>query len=304
MLPAVSLGGWHNFTQLDQTRSLVLTAFERGITHFDLANNYGPPPGQAEIQLGRILETDLAAHRDELIISTKAGYRMWDGPYGEFGSRKHLIASLDQSLGRLGLNYVDIFYSHRFDPATPLEETMEALDYAVRSGKALYAAISNYPEKELRRAAKIMKRLGTPLLAHQLCYNLFNRSIENGIMQQSAHRGMGITAFSPLAQGMLTSRYLAGIPSDSRAAREGSFLKPEHLTDHRLAAIRSLNDLASERGQPLARMALQWVLRRPEVTSVIIGASCPEQIIENVACLDDPPLDAEVCLRMDGILEE
>ncbi len=281
----------------------MLTAFDLGITHIDLANNYGPPPGIAETQTGRVLETDLAAHRDELIISSKAGYRMWEGPYGEWGSRKYLIASLDQSLRRLGLDYVDIFYSHRFDPATPLEETMGALDYAVRSGKALYAAISNYPEAEVRRASKIMKTLGTPLLAHQVAYNLFHRNMENGVMQQSSRRGMGITAFSPLAQGLLTDRYLSGIPEDSRAASQTGFLKAEHVTEDKVRIIRALNDVALERGQSLSRLALQWCLRHEEVTSVIIGASHPDQIRSNVLALDDPILSAETCTRLHLLLE-
>lgn len=304
LLPVVSLGGWHCFSELEKARELVLAAFSRGVTHIDLANNYGPPGGMAETQVGRILETDLSGHRDEIIISTKAGYHMWEGPYGEWGSRKHVLASLDQSLKRLGLDYVDIFYSHRYDPETPLAETMGALHHAIQSGKALYAAISNYPEKAVRKAAKIMGELGTPLIAHQCPYSLFNRGIENGVMQQSASRGMGMVVFSPLAQGLLTDRYLEGIPEDSRAASASPFLTPEQLGDRKLEMVRQLSELASERGQSLARLALQWCLRRKEVTTVLIGASRTEQIEENLLILEDSTLNEEFCLRMDGILEE
>ncbi|MEM6820878.1 MAG: aldo/keto reductase [Verrucomicrobiota bacterium] len=303
ILPCISLGGWHNFEHLDKAKELILAAFENGITHIDLANNYGPPPGIAETQVGRILEADLNHHRDELIISTKAGYRMWEGPYGEWGSRKYLLASLDQSLKRLGLDYVDIFYSHRYDPDTPLEETMGALETAVRSGKALYAAISNYPEKAVRKAAKIMREARVPLLAHQCSYNMLNRTIENGVLQQSARRGMGMVVFSPLAQGLLTDRYLEGIPQDSRAAGNSPFLTEERLSKKALNRIRKLNELASERGQTLARLALQWVLRYQEVSTVLIGASRTEQILDNLGILKDPPLDNEFCLRLDSILE-
>jgi L-glyceraldehyde 3-phosphate reductase len=304
LLPVLSLGGWHNFTTLEQAKELTLAAFDQGITHIDLANNYGPPGGIAETQVGRILETDLADHRDELIISSKAGYKMWDGPYGDWGSKKYLTASLDQSLKRLGLAYVDIFYHHRYDPSTPLEETMGALHQAVRAGKALYPAISNYPEKAVRKAAKMMSDWGTPLLAHQCPYSMFNRSIELGVMQQSDKRGMGMVAFSSLAQGMLTDRYLSGIPADSRAANPDGFLQPDHITEAKLKIIRSLHELASERGQSLSRLALQWCLRKQELTTVIIGASKADQIRENLEILNDAPLNEEYCLRIDGILEE
>jgi len=304
LFPALSLGGWHNFSSLDQARDLVLCAFEHGITHMDLANNYGPPVGMAEVQFGRIMETDLAGHRDELIISTKAGFYMWDGPYGEGGSRKHVLASLDQSLRRLGMDYVDIFYSHRYDKETPLEETMGALHQAVRCGKALYAGISNYPEKATRKAAKIMDALGTPLLIHQCAYNLLNRSVESGVMEQTQRRGMGLAVFSPLAQGLLTDRYLNGIPEDSRIKTSGVFLKKDDLTESRLQKIGALNDLASERGQSLARLALQWCLRRREIATVIIGASRSAQILENIEVLEDSPLTEEFCLRLDAIIED
>lgn len=281
-----------------------MAAFDLGITHIDLANNYGPPPGMAETQVGRILETDLASHRDEVVISTKAGYHMWDGPYGNWGSKKHLTASLNQSLKRLGLEYVDIFYSHRYDPSTPLEETMDTLHQAVRSGKALYPAISNYPKKAVKKAAKIMKDLGTPLLAHQCPYNMLNRSIEFGeVIQESSERGMGMVVFSPLAQGLLTDRYLSDIPEDSRVATSGQFLKQEDITEAKRELIRSLTDLASERGMSLARLALLWCLRKQEVATVLIGASKPEQIRENVEIVHDTSLDRECCLRIDGILE-
>lgn len=298
------MGGWHNFSELEKARELVLAAFIRGVTHIDLANNYGPPPGMAETQVGRILETDLSRHRDELIISTKAGYPMWQGPYGEWGSRKHILSSLDQSLKRLGLDYVDIFYSHRYDAETPLAETMGALHHAVQSGKALYAAISNYPEKACRKAAKIMRDLGTPLIAHQCAYNLMNRSIENGVMQQSTGRGMGMVVYSPLAQGLLSDRYLQGIPEDSRAAGTSPFLNAEQLDARKMEMIRQLSELASERGQSLARLALQWCLRRGEVATVLIGASRIEQIEENLQILNDPPLTEEFSIRLDGILED
>src|SRR5476649_2160155 len=275
-LPAISLGLWHNFGSVDDfanSRALVLRAFDLGITHFDLANNYGPPPGSAEEVFGRVLRTDLAAHRDELIISTKAGYLMWDGPYGEWGSRKSLLASLDQSLRRLGLDYVDIFYSHRPDPDTPLEETMGALAHAVRSGKALYAALSNYDAAQTARAAKILRELGTPCLIHQPKYHLFERWVEKGLTRVLADEGIGGIAFCPLAQGLLTNRYLAGIPADARAARDPRFLKPEHITEEKLAKLRKLDALARARGQSLAQMSLAWVLRNPVITSALIGAS-------------------------------
>ena len=281
-----------------------MTAFDLGITHIDLANNYGPPPGMAETQVGRILETDLASHRDELVISTKAGYTMWEGPYGDWGSKKHITASLNQSLKRLGLDYVDIFYSHRYDPATPLEETMGALHQAVRAGKALYPAISNYPKKAVKKAAKMMSDWGTPLIAHQCRYNMLNRSIEYGdVIKESEERGMGMVVFSPLAQGILTDRYLEGIPQGSRVVTSGQFLKQDDITEAKRALARALNDLAAERGIPLARMALLWCLRKKAVASVLIGASKPEQIRENVEIVNDTSLDQEVCTRIDGILE-
>ncbi len=286
LLPRISLGLWHNFGGEDSpatARDLILRAFDLGITHFDLANNYGPPPGSAETNFGRILRKDLASHRDEMIISTKAGYLMWDGPYGEWGSRKNLLASLDQSLKRMGLDYVDIFYSHRPDPDTPLEETMGALDHAVRQGKALYVGISNYRPKETRRAASILRRLGTPCLIHQPRYNMFDRWIEDGLTTVLEKEGIGCIVFSPLAQGLLTDRYLRDIPADSRASQE-HFLKSESVRKH-IPAIRALNAIAKKRGQPLAEMALAWALRLPVVTSAIVGASSIAQLESNVHAL-------------------
>src|SRR3954466_331456 len=273
-LPAISLGLWNNFGDdkpLETQRAMLRRAFDRGICHFDLANNYGPPAGSAEINFGRVLREDLAPWRDELVISTKAGYDMWPGPYGEWGSRKYLLASLDQSLQRMGLEYVDIFYSHRLDPDTPLEETMGALDSAVRQGKALYAGISSYSGPRTAEAAKILRELGTPLLIHQPSYSMLNRWIEEDLLDVLAETGVGCIAFSPLAQGMLTSKYLDGIPADSRAAKDTS-LSPDLLTDTALAHVRALNEMAGDRGQSLAQMALAWALRDPRVTSVLIGA--------------------------------
>jgi L-glyceraldehyde 3-phosphate reductase len=288
-LPAISLGLWHNFGDDVAHRTkqaLVRTAFDLGITHFDLANNYGPPPGSAELAFGEILRTDFAGHRDELIISSKAGYDMWPGPYGEWGSRKYLLASLDQSLKRMGLDYVDIFYSHRFDPETPLEETMGALDHAVRSGKALYAGISSYNSQRTREAAAILHRLGTPCLIHQPSYSLLNRWVEDdGLLDTLDGLGIGSIVFSPLAQGMLTDRYLEGVPEDSRAA-QGKSLRQSFLSDQTLANIRALNAIAARRGQTLAQMALAWVLRKGRVTTELIGASRPEQIVDCVGALD------------------
>lgn len=304
-LPALSLGLWHNFGDADpyeRCRTLVLAAFERGITHFDLANNYGPPAGAAEQIFGRLLRDELQPWRDELLVSTKAGYHMWPGPYGEWGSRKHLLASLDQSLRRLGLEYVDIFYHHRPDPETPLEETMAALDHIVRSGKALYVGLSNYTAEQTARAVAILRGLGTPCLIHQPKYHLFDRWIEGGLIDVVAREGMGAIVFCPLAQGLLTNRYLAGIPADSRAGHDPRFLKPEDITEAKLAVIRQLDALARERGQSLAQMALQWVLRRPVITSALIGASKVAQIEENVAALAHAPLtDAELA-RIEQIL--
>jgi L-glyceraldehyde 3-phosphate reductase len=289
LLPAISLGLWQNFGDdraLATQRSIVRRAFDRGVTHFDLANNYGPPYGSAEANFGRILGSDLRAHRDELIISTKAGYDMWPGPYGDRGSRKYLLASLDQSLARLGLEYVDIFYSHRVDPDTPLEETMGALDSAVRQGKALYVGISSYSAQRTREAAAILRRLGTPLLIHQPSYSLINRWIEGGLLDVLAKERMGAIAFSPLAQGLLTDRYLDGVPADSRAAREGSFSR-NLLSDSNLANARGLREIARGRGQTLAQMAIAWTLRDPRVASAVIGASSVAQLDDNLTTLDN-----------------
>ncbi|MBL8096207.1 MAG: L-glyceraldehyde 3-phosphate reductase [Anaerolineales bacterium] len=284
-LPAISLGLWHNFggvDALENMRALLRRAFDLGVTHFDLANNYGPPPGSAEENFGRILKDDFQGHRDELILSSKAGYLMWPGPYGDWGSRKYLISSLDQSLKRMGLDYVDIFYHHRPDPETPLEETMAALDFAVRSGRALYVGVSNYPADLTRQAAQILRGLGTPLLIHQPKYSLFERWVEGGLIAALRDEGVGGIAFSPLAQGLLTDRYLQGVPDDSRAGKAGTFLKREQVTDAVLARVRALNDIAQARGQTLAQMALAWVLRHPEMTSALIGASKVSQIEDAV----------------------
>jgi L-glyceraldehyde 3-phosphate reductase len=289
LLPAVVLGLWHNFGHdrpLETARAMVLRAFDLGITHFDLANNYGPPYGSAETNFGRILRDNLRPYRDELVISTKAGYDMWPGPYGEWGSRKYLLASLDQSLQRMGLEYVDIFYSHRFDPNTPLEETMGALNSAVRQGKALYVGISSYGPERTAEAAAILRDLGTPLLIHQPSYSLLNRWIEPELLDVLEREGVGCIAFSPLAQGMLTDKYLDGVPEGSRAA-EGRFLTRDMLTEDALSHIRALNDLAARRGQSLAQMALAWVLRDPRMTAALIGASSLEQLEQNVAALDN-----------------
>ncbi|MCX3310941.1 L-glyceraldehyde 3-phosphate reductase [Pantoea vagans] len=287
-LPANSLGLWHNFgdsTRVDNSRELLRHAFDLGITHFDLANNYGPPPGSAEENFGRILREDFRAHRDELIISTKAGYTMWQGPYGDWGSRKYLVASLDQSLKRMGLEYVDIFYHHRPDPETPLEETMRALDHVVRQGKALYAALSNYPADLAARAIAILRDLGTPCLIHQPRYSMFERTPEQGLIQTLGDEGVGCIAFSPLAGGVLTDRYLQGIPEDSRAASGSKFLSESQLTDEKMEKVRKLNVIAQQREQKLAQMALAWVLRDDRVTSVLIGASKTAQIDDAVAML-------------------
>ena len=285
-LPEVSLGLWHNFGKQDSfenMKELIFTAFDNGITHFDLANNYGPEPGRAEMNFGRILKEELSCYRDELIISTKAGYDMWPGPYGNFGSRKYLLASLDQSLKRMNLEYVDIFYHHRMDPETPLEETMMALDTAVKSGKALYAGLSNYDGRRMREACNILKELKCPFIINQNTYSIFDRTIEkNGLKDAAMEMGKGLIIFSPLAQGLLTNRYISGIPKDSRAAKEGSALSESSITDERLKQIRQLNGLAAQRGQSLAQMALAWVMRNEEVTSVLIGASKTQQILENI----------------------
>ncbi|MCS3457076.1 L-glyceraldehyde 3-phosphate reductase [Aeromonas sp. BIGb0405] len=293
-LPAIALGLWHNFgaeAAPQQMSAMVRQAFDLGITHFDLANNYGPPPGSAETSFGRLLKQDLAAHRDELIISTKAGYVMWDGPYGDGGSAKYLFASLHQSLRRLGLDYVDIFYHHRPDSHTPLEETCQALALMVRQGKALYVGLSNYPAELARQAAIRLAELGTPCLVNQLKYSLFQREIEEQTLPVCREQGMGVVAFSPLAGGLLSDRYLAGIPADSRAASPSPFLKPDQLTAEKLARIRALHTLAEERGQSLSQLALQWVLRDAVVSSALIGASRPEQIVSAVQALAQPPLD-------------
>jgi L-glyceraldehyde 3-phosphate reductase len=289
LLPAISLGLWQNFgdeTPLDTQRAIVLRAFDRGITHFDLANNYGPPPGSAEANFGRIFGSDLRAYRDELVISTKAGYDMWPGPYGDGGSRKYLLASLDQSLVRMGLDYVDIFYSHRFDPETRLDETMSALDAAVRQGKALYVGISSYGAKRTREAAAILRDLGTPLLIHQPSYSMLNRWIEAQLLDVLAEERIGAIAFSPLAQGLLTDRYLGGVPAGARASRSGSFRR-ELLTDANLANVSSLNEIARRRGQTLAQMALAWIVRDPRVASALVGASSVEQLDDSLGALEN-----------------
>ena len=305
LLPAVSLGFWHNFgdtASYENMRQLCFTAFDNGITHFDLANNYGPEPGSAEKNLGLILKENFSSYRDELVISTKAGYGMWEGPYGDWGSRKYLLASLDQSLKRMGLEYVDIFYHHRMDPETPLEETMGALAQAVTSGKALYAGLSNYDGPTLEKACAILEDLRCPFIINQNSYNIFNRTIENnGLKETSARLKKGIIAFSPLAQGMLTNRYLNGIPKDSRIMTDGRFLKESELTENRLNQIRALNDLAAERGQTLAEMALSWILRDGIVTSVLIGASKPAQILDNIAALKNTKFTEEELAKIDQI---
>lgn len=304
-LPAVSLGLWHNFGHVDvqeNCRDILRLAFDAGITHFDLANNYGPPPGSAEENFGRFMRTDFRDHRDELIISTKAGYRMWDGPYGEWGSRKYLVASLDQSLRRMGLDYVDIFYSHRPDPHTPLEETMGALDHVVRQGKALYVGISNYSPEQTAEACRILRTLGTPCLIHQPKYSMFNRWIEDGLLDVLEQEGAGCIPFSPLAQGLLTDKYLHGIPEDSRVAKPHGFLKETDLTEARLQQIRALNDLAKTRGQTLAQMALAWVLRDARVTSVLVGASRPGQLADSLKCLENLRFEAGELAKIETIL--
>ena len=304
-LPALSLGLWHNFGGVDAAengRQIIRRAFDKGITHFDLANNYGPPPGSAEETFGKILREDFVAHRDELVISTKAGYFMWPGPYGEWSSRKYLVSSLDQSLKRMGLDYVDIFYSHRPDPNTPLEETMGALDFIVRSGRALYAGISNYSAETTRNAAAMLRQLGTPCLIHQPVYHMFNRWIEGELLQTVAEEGMGCIVFSPLAQGVLTGRYLDGIPAGSRASNPHGFLRPEQITGEKLVKVRALHDVAQRRGQSLAQMALVWVLRHPGVTSAVIGASSVQQLEENLGSLKKPAFEAEELANIERIL--
>lgn len=300
-LPAISLGFWHNFGDVDdlnQSRSIMHRAFDLGITHFDFANNYGPPPGSAERNCGRILKEDFHAHRDELIISSKAGYDMWDGPYGEWGSRKYLLASLDQSLARLQLDYVDIFYSHRPDPDTPLEETMGALATAIQSGKALYVGISNYPADMAAEAIDILTTMGVRCLIHQPRYNMFDRWIEDGLTDVLLEKGIGCIPFSPLAQGLLTGRYLDGIPSDSRAAKDHGFLQQE-VVKQQIESVKKLDTIAQQRGQSLAHMALAWILRNPAVTSALIGASSVTQLEENVRCLDNLEFSPEELAAID-----
>ncbi|RFU36773.1 L-glyceraldehyde 3-phosphate reductase [Actinomadura logoneensis] len=300
-LPAISLGLWHNFGDdrpLDVQRAILRRAFDLGVTHFDLANNYGPPYGSAEKNFGRLFREDFAPYRDELILSTKAGYDMWPGPYGEWGSRKYLLASLDQSLSRMGLDYVDIFYSHRFDPETPLEETMGALDHAVRSGKALYAGISSYSPERTAEAAEILREMGTPLLIHQPSYSMLNRWVEGGLLDVLDDKGIGCIAFSPLAQGMLTDKYLNGVPEGSRAS-QGKSLSPDLLTPETLRHIRALNEIARSRGQSLAQMALAWTLRDRRVTSALIGASSVAQLENSLASLENLSFSAEELAAID-----
>lgn len=305
ILPAMSLGLWHNFGGVDAYETglaIVRRAFDLGVTHFDLANNYGPPPGSAEENFGRMLATDLKPYRDELVISTKAGYTMWPGPYGDWGSRKYLLASLDQSLVRMGLDYVDIFYSHRRDPETPMEETLGAVATAVQQGKALYAGVSNYSPEDTCTACRILRELGCPMLIHQPKYSMFVREPEQGLLDVLEEEGVGCIPFSPLAQGMLTDRYLKGVPPDSRAAKSHGFLQQDALTPERMDQIRKLNDLAQERGQSLAQMALAWVLRDARVTTVLIGASSVEQLEQNVAAIEAPGFSNEQLSVIESIL--
>lgn len=307
LLPALSLGLWHNFgniTPFPVQQSILRKAFDLGITHFDLANNYGPPYGEAERNFGIHMDTDWHTHRDELIVSTKAGYDMWPGPYGNFGSRKYLIASLDQSLKRMHLDYVDIFYHHRPDPDTPLEETMGALDHIVRSGKALYVGISNYNAQQTREAVRILRQLGTPLLIHQPCYSMLNRRPEQGLLQTLEEEGVGSIAFSPLAGGVLTDRYLNGIPADSRAAHDPRFLNADAITAEKLTLVRRLKAVADKRDQTVAQLALLWVLRSPAVTSALIGASRPEQVEENVKALANPTLSEAELAEIERALDD
>jgi len=305
-LPLVSLGLWHNFggySAFENSRQMLRTAFDLGITHFDLANNYGPPPGSAEENFGRIFEQDFRPYRDELILSTKAGYYMWQGPYGEWGSRKYLIASLDQSLKRMGLDYVDIFYSHRYDPNTPLEETMQALDQVVRQGKALYVGISSYGPEKTREAVQILNDLGTPCLIHQSSYSMLNRWVEDELLDVLEDTGIGLIAFSPLAQGMLSDKYLDGIPEDSRIKRGGA-LDESQLTEDNIRRIKALNEIAKRRNQTLAQMALAWVLRDERVVSVLVGASKPEQVVENVEALNNLAFSAEELAEIEQYARE
>ncbi len=305
-LPAISLGLWHNFggvTVFENSREMIKKAFDLGITHFDIANNYGPPPGAAEENFGKILKQDFHSYRDEMIISTKAGFYMWPGPYGEWGSKKNLVSSLDQSLKRMDLDYVDIFYHHRPDPETPLEETIGALDLIVRQGKALYAGVSNYSAEQTRQALKIFKELGTPCLIHQVRYSMFDRVPEKGLLDVLGQEGVGCIAFSPLAKGILTDRYLNGIPSDSRAAGGSVFLKPENITEDLIGRVKSLNQIASERGQTLAQMALSWLLKDKRVTSVLIGASKPGQVVDCAAAGNNTVFDNTELEKIEALLK-
>ncbi len=306
-LPAISLGLWHNFGGVDtfeNGRKIVHRAFDLGITHFDLANNYGPPPGSAEEHFGRMLAADLKSYRDELVISSKAGYYMWPGPYGEWGSRKYMISSLDQSLKRMGLDYVDIFYSHRPDPNTPLEETMMALDQVVRQGKALYAGLSNYTAIQTKEASDILRQLGTPCLIHQPRYSMFERWVEEGLLDVLETNGIGCIAFSPLAQGLLTNRYLEGIPPDSRAGKPTGFLRPEHVTETAIQKVKQLNNIATGRGQSLAQMAIAWLLKDSRVTSVLIGASSVDQLNDNVKALENTWFEQQELDAINDILTQ
>ena len=304
-LPGVSLGLWHNFgatSSYENMKKIIFTSFDNGITHFDIANNYGPVPGSAEENFGKILREEMSAYRDQMIISTKAGYYMWEGPYGDFGSRKYLLSSLDQSLKRLGLDYVDIFYHHRPDPDTPLEETMGALAQAVKSGKALYAGLSNYDGERMTKATAILRELNCPFVINQNRYSIFDRGIDNnGLLEAAKKEKKGVIIFSPLAQGLLTNRYIDGIPNDSRIRTSGRFLKEEHLTEHRLNQIKELNKIAFERGETLAQMSLAWVLQTEGVTSVLVGASKPEQILDNIGALNSSPFTKEQLALIDKI---
>jgi L-glyceraldehyde 3-phosphate reductase len=308
LLPALSLGLWHNFGAIDdyeKCRNIIHTAFDNGITHFDLANNYGPPPGGAEVTFGKIFKQDLEKYRDEIIISSKAGWPMWPGPYGDFGSKKYLFASLHQSLKRMGVEYVDIFYHHRPDPSTPMEESMQALDLMVRQGKALYVGISSYSPEETEKAVKILNSLGTPLLIHQPKYSMFERRIEKGLLDVLEKNGVGCITFSSLAQGLLTNKYLNGIPADSRAAshRGNGALEPEAITQENIEKVRQLNEIAEKRGQTLAQMALAWVLKDDRITSVIVGASKPEQVLDSIQCLNKPEFRKEELHQIKSILK-
>ena len=306
LLPLISLGLWHNFGKTDDfnnAKGILRTAFDNGITHFDLANNYGPPYGAAEETFGKIMSQDFKAHRDELIISSKAGWDMWDGPYGNFGSRKYLIASCDQSLKRMGLDYVDIFYHHRPDPDTPLEETMGALDHLVRQGKALYVGISQYNAEDTAKASKILKELGTPCLIHQPRYNMFDRWVEDGLLNVLAEEGIGSIAFSPLSQGVLTNKYLKGLPSDSRAVKDARYLKADQITPEVLGKVQKLNEIAESRGQSLAQMAIVWLLRNPEISTVLVGVSKVAQLLDNLKALDTLEFSKEELSKIEIILK-